>query len=374
MFRMMSFIKNSVILITATGILFFVHSCKVKSQADVAAAKQVCITDSLSKIIRIDSAVTSNIDDEVKLSGEISFNDNKVVKVYPFSSGKLLDVKVSLGDKVSKGQVLAIVRSADVAGSYSDLSAANNDVSIAKRQAENAESLYKSGIASEREYSEAKENYQKAISASGKLQDLIAINGGGHTSANGTYIITAPMNGYVVEKKASQGAFIRSDNSDNLFTIGDISEVWVWANVYETDIAKVKEGYTAKVTTLAYPDSTFTGLVDKVNQILDPETKVMKVRIRIPNKGMQLKPEMFANIIVQNREGKKAVMVSSNSIVSDYGKNYVIVYHDKCNLELKEVGLLKTVGDKTYINSGLRSGDQLISQNQVLLFNALKED
>ena len=374
MFRTMSFIKNSLIVITGTGTLLFVLSCKAKSQADVIAGKPICITDSLSKIIRIDSAVISNIDDEVKLSGEINFNDNNVVKVYPFSSGKLLEVKVSLGDKVSKGQVLAIVRSADVAGNYSDLSAANNDVSIAKRQAENAESLYKNGIASEREYTEAKENYQKALSASGKLQETIAINGGGHTSANGIYVITAPMNGYVVEKKASQGAFIRNDNSDNLFTIGDISEVWVWANVYETDIAKVKEGYTAKVTTLAYPDSTFTGVVDKVNQILDPETKVMKVRIRIPNKGMQLKPEMFANIIVQNREGKKAVMVSSNSIVSDYGKNYVIIYHDKCNLELKEVGLLKTVGDKTYINSGLKSGDQLISQNQVLLFNALKED
>jgi len=370
----MSFIKNSLIVITGTGTLLFVLSCKAKSQADVIAGKPICITDSLSKIIRIDSAVISNIDDEVKLSGEINFNDNNVVKVYPFSSGKLLEVKVSLGDKVSKGQVLAIVRSADVAGNYADLSAANNDVSIAKRQAENAESLYKNGIASEREYTEAKENYQKALSASGKLQETIAINGGGHTSANGIYVITAPMNGYVVEKKASQGAFIRNDNSDNLFTIGDISEVWVWANVYETDIAKVKEGYTAKVTTLAYPDSTFTGVVDKVNQILDPETKVMKVRIRIPNKGMQLKPEMFANIIVQNREGKKAVMVSSNSIVSDYGKNYVIIYHDKCNLELKEVGLLKTVGDKTYINSGLKSGDQLISQNQVLLFNALKED
>jgi len=374
MFRTMSFIKNSLIVITGTGTLLFVLSCKAKSQADVIAGKPICITDSLSKIIRIDSAVISNIDDEVKLSGEINFNDNNVVKVYPFSSGKLLEVKVSLGDKVSKGQVLAIVRSADVAGNYSDLSAANNDVSIAKRQAENAESLYKNGIASEREYTEAKENYQKALSASGKLQETIAINGGGHTSANGIYVITAPMNGYVVEKKASQGAFIRNDNSDNLFTIGDISEVWVWANVYETDIAKVKEGYTAKVTTLAYPDSTFTGVVDKVNQILDPETKVMKVRIRIPNKGMQLKPEMFANIVVQNREGKKAVMVSSNSIVSDYGKNYVIIYHDKCNLELKEVGLLKTVGDKTYINSGLKSGDQLISQNQVLLFNALKED
>ena len=178
----------------------------------------------------------------------------------------------------------------------------------------------------------------------------------------------------MVEKKASQGAFIRSDNSDNLFTIGDISEVWVWANVYETHISKIKEGYKAKVVTLAYPDTTFSGVVDKVNQILDPQTKVMKVRIRIPNANNQLKPEMFANIMVLNREGRKTVTVPATAIVSDYGKNYVIVYHDKCKLELKQVGILKTVEGKTYITSGLKSGEQMISQNQVLLFNALKED
>ncbi len=336
-------VKKSVVTGMGISALLLFASCKGKVQNDADPVKQVCITDSLSKIIRIDTSTISNIDDEVKLSGEISFNDNKVVKVFPFSSGKVLEVKVSLGDKVSKGQVLAVIQSADVAGNYSDLSSANNDISIAKRQAENEEALYKNGIASEKEYTEAKENYQKALTAGNKLQQQININGGGHTSANGTYVITAPMSGYVVEKKASQGAFIRSDNSDNLFTIGDISEVWVWANVYETDISKVKEGYKAKVVTLAYPDTTFTGVVDKVNQILDPETKVMKVRIRIPNADKQLKPEMFANIMVLNREGRKAVTVPATAIVSDYGKNYVIVYHDKCKLELKQVGILKTV-------------------------------
>jgi cobalt-zinc-cadmium efflux system membrane fusion protein len=353
--------------------LVFLSSCKGKVENNADPKKQVCITDSLSKIIHIDTSVVSNIDDEVKLSGEISFNDNKVVKVFPFSSGKVQSVKVSLGDKVSKGQVLAVIQSADVAGNYSDLSSANNDISIAKRQLDNEEALYKNGIASEKEYTEAKENYQKMLSAGNKLQQQININGGGHTSANGIYVITAPMSGYVVEKKISQGAFIRNDNSDNLFTIGDISEVWVWANVYETDISKVKEGYKTKVTTLAYPDSSFTGVVDKVNQILDPETKVMKVRIRIPNSNKQLKPEMFANILVLNREGRKAVTVPVTAIVSDYGKNYVIVYHDKCNLELKQVELLKTVEGKTYITSGLNGGEQLITQNQVLIFNALKD-
>jgi len=335
---------------------------------------KVCISDSLARIIHIDTAGIANIDDELKLSGEISFNDNKVVKVFPFSSGQVMEVKVSIGDKVAKGQTLAVIKSADVAGNYSDLSSSGNDVAITKRQMDNTESLYKNGIASEREYLEAKENYNKALTAANKVKEMIAINGGGHTNASGVYVITAPISGYVVEKKINQGGFIRTDNGDNLFTIGDISDVWVWANVYESDIAKVKEGYSAVVTTLAYPDSAFRGVVDKVNQILDPVTKVMKIRVRLPNHGQRLKPEMFANILIENKEGKRMVMLPSDCVLSDNGKHYLIIYHDKCNLELREIVVLKSTGGKDFIASGLKEGEQVIGQNQVLLFNALKEE
>ncbi|MEP6748421.1 MAG: efflux RND transporter periplasmic adaptor subunit [Bacteroidota bacterium] len=369
---MMKILNYSFCLLAAT---LWLSACNGDAEKqDPKKDKKVCISDSLSKIIHIDTAGIAYINDELKLSGEVSFNDNKVVKVFPFSSGQVMQVKVSIGDKVAKGQTLAIIKSADVAGNYSDLSTSGNDLVITKKQMDNTESLFKSGIASEREYIEAKENYNKSLAASNKIKELIAINGGGNTAAGGMYIITAPMSGYVVEKKINQGGFIRNDNGDNLFTIGDISDVWVWANVYESDIAKVKEGYTAKVTTLAYPDSVFKGVVDKVNQILDPVTKVMKIRVRLSNPGMRLKPEMFANVIIENKEGKKAVMIPSEAVTSDNGKNYVIIYHDKCNLEIREISILKSVQGKDYIASGLKAGEQLIGENQVLLFNALKEE
>ncbi len=358
-----------------TVLALWLTSCNSGTENKTPAKKdKVCISDSLSKLIHIDTAGIENINDELKLSGEISFNDNKVVKVFPFSSGQVVEVKVSIGDKVSRGQTLAVIKSADVAGNYSDLSTTGNDVTIAKKQMDNTESLYKNGIASEREFIEAKENYNKALSVTNKIKEQIAINGGGHTSVNGTYIITAPMSGYVVEKKISQGGFIRNDNADNLFTIGDISDVWVWANVYESDIAKVKEGYTAKVTTLAYPDSTFSGVVDKVNQILDPVTKVMKIRVRLANPGMRMKPEMFANILIENKEGRKTVAIPSDGVITDNDKTYVIIYHDNCNLELREVQLLKSVGGRDYIGAGIKAGEQLVGNNQILLFNALKEE
>lgn len=358
-------------LLYFSGIAITLYACESHEAVPAARQSAVCITDSLAKIIRIDSVTITHIDDELKLSGEINFNDNKVVKVFPFSSGQIMQTFVSLGDKVQKGQTIAILRSADVAGNYSDLSSANNDVSIAKKQADNAESLYQNGIASEREWMEARENYQKAMVSYNKIKEQISINGKGNTNADGTYTVKSPIAGYVVEKKASQGAFIRNDNADNLFTIGDIDEVWVWANVYESDISKVKEGYTAYVSTLAYPDKIYTGVVDKVNQVLDPVTKVMKIRVKLPNKNFELKPEMFANILIKNKEGRKAITVSSAALLGDNGKNFVIIYHDKCNLQLQEIQVMKTVGDKTYVSSGLKEGDKVISQNQILLYKAL---
>lgn len=350
-------------------------SCQFKKQnTDAKEAVKVCVSDSIAHIIQIDSVKPQAINDDVKLSGEVNFNDNKVVKVFPFSSGQVLEVKVSLGDKVVKGQTLAIIRSADVAGNYSDLSVASNDVTIAKKQLDNEEALFKNGIASEREYVEAKENYNKAVASESKIREQININGGGRTAANGTYVVTAPITGYVVEKNAEPGGFIRGDNTQNLFTVGDISNVWIWANVYETDVARVREGFEADVTTLAYPGKVFKGKVDKANQILDPDTKVMRVRIAIHNDSLQLKPEMFANVEVRSKETTTMNAIPAAAIITDNGKNFVVVYHDTCNLELREVQVHKAMPDIAYISKGLDAGERIISKNQILLYRALIED
>jgi cobalt-zinc-cadmium efflux system membrane fusion protein len=348
-------------------------SCEEKKTGTMET-KQVCVSDSLSKMITIDTAKETDIKNELKLTGEVSFDENNVVKVFPFASGQVMNVNVSLGDKVNKGQLLAVIRSADVAGNYSDLTSANADLSIAKRQLQQAEYLYKNGISSERDYTEAKESYTKAIAANRKVQEQIAINGGGNTNASGTLMIKAPRSGYIVEKNITQGNFIRQDNSNSLFTISDMKDVWIKANVFESDISKVRNGYQAKITTLAYPDKVFIGKVNNVGSVLDPDSKVLTIRITLPNTDLLLKPEMFTNVIINNDEAAKALAISSQAVVFDSGKNYVVVYNGKCNLAVREVSVIKTVEDTTYIGAGLKPGDKIISKNQLLLYNALTED
>lgn len=336
--------------------------------------KQVCISDSLIKMIKIDTAKSTPMKDELTLSGEVSFDENKVVKVFPFTSGQVMEVKVSLGDKVTKGQTLAVIRSADVAGSYTDLTSTKSDLAISKRQLEQAEYLYKNGISSERDYTEAKENYNKAVAANSKVRDQIAINGGGNTNASGALVIKAPGSGYIVEKNISAGNFIRPDNSSSLFTISDMKDVWIWANVFESDIAKVKKGYDAKISTLAYPDKVFNGKIDEISSVLDPDNKVMKVRIALDNKDMLLKPEMFTNVLVSNKDMQTSIAIPASSVIFDNSKYFVVVYNSKCDLQVRAVNMIKSVDDITYVSSGLKDGDRIISKNQLLLYNALIQE
>jgi cobalt-zinc-cadmium efflux system membrane fusion protein len=345
-------------------------ACSHKEPPVVESNKNI-LSDTMMSMIRIDSVTTCNIDDEVALNGQVSFNENNVVKIFPRSSGQIIDCRVSLGDKVSRGQVLATIKSADIAGNYSDLSSANADLAIAKRQMENTESLYKNGISSEREYTEAKQNYEKALAAKSKVSSTLSINGGTKSSANGQYQLTSPIDGYVVEKKVAAGSYIRPDMGDYLFTISDLKTIWIYANVYEADIPRIKQGDAVNVTTLAYPTKVFAGKIDNISEILDAQSKALRARISLDNSAMLLKPDMFAKVIVDNREGAHALCIPTSALISQDGKNYVVIYNNKDDIKVAELTIIKTVGDRTYISTGVTAGQHLIVKNQLLVFNQL---
>lgn len=361
---------NKFLSIILLSTVFLSVSCKEKKEIKEESKKFV-LSDSMAKMIAVDTVGSNYIHDELTLSGEVSFNENNVNKIYPRNSGQVIESKVTLGDKVRAGQVLAIVKSAEVAGNYADLSSANADINITKRQMDNAENLYKNGIASEKEYTEAKQNYEKALAVKNKIQSLISINGGNNSNSGGTYSLTSPIDGYIVEKKVNTGNFIRGDMGDYLFTISDLKNVWVNANVFEADISKVKEGYSVKVSTLAYPDKFFNGTIEKISEVLDPSSKTLKVRIRLDNSEKLLHPEMFAKVVVSNKENTMATSIPTQALISLNGKSFVVVYNSNSDMKIAEITVLKSAGDKTYISNGLTPGQKIITHNQLLVFQQL---
>jgi cobalt-zinc-cadmium efflux system membrane fusion protein len=185
--------------------------------------------------------------------------------------------------------------------------------------------------------------------------------------------VKAPISGFIVKKDISENMELRTDNPQQLFTISDLDNVWVMANVYESDIAKLQTGYEVSIKTISYPDKTFTGKIDKIFNVIDPETKVLKVRIVLSNKDYLLKPEMFANITVKFAGNRKMASLPEDGVIFDKNKNFVMVYNDKCNVETREVKVYDTIEGYSYIENGLKDGDVIISKYQLLVYDALND-
>jgi cobalt-zinc-cadmium efflux system membrane fusion protein len=331
--------------------------------------KKLCLTDQMIKSTTFDSVSFSAVEDELKLTGKVTFNEEKVIKVYPFVSGIVTDVKVGLGDRVQKGQVLAEIRSSEMAGFENDLNIAKSDYETALKNFSSVDDMYKSGIASGKEYTLSKDELDKAKSA---LDKAIAISSM-YDETSKTYIVKAPLTGVIVTKDINPNMQLRADYSDVLFTISDLKNVWIMANIFESDISKVRQNFDVEVTTLSYPDKVIIGKVDKLSDVLDDVTKVMKARIKVDNSDYLLKPGMFANVTMHYKEDIIKPVISSKAVIFDNSKNYVIVYRDKCDFELREVKIYRAIAEKTYLDSGLKAGEKVIVNNSLLVYDEITD-
>jgi cobalt-zinc-cadmium efflux system membrane fusion protein len=327
------------------------------------------VTDSLLNSLLIDTVKEASAISQITLTGSIAPDENKMVKVFPMVSGVAEDVNVQLGDIVQKGQTLAIMKSAEMAGYTKDYISSEADIRNTKRIMESTQDLYKSGLASQKDLEQAQSDYQKAVAEGKRAGAVIAIN---KSNANG-YEVRTPLSGFVVEKNLTSNTQVRADNSQSLFTIADLSTVYVLVNVYESDIANIQTGDPVKVTTLAYPDKVFQGKIDRIDNMLDPDNKVMHARVKITNPGNLLKPGMFANVLIKAKSGEDLPEVNSNSLVFDNDRNYVIVVDGKAKVHIQPVIIAKTVEDRAYISQGLKPGDRVVGSRQVYLYESLKE-
>jgi cobalt-zinc-cadmium efflux system membrane fusion protein len=292
------------------------------------------------------------------------------VKIYPLVSGNVLEVNTTLGDYVTKGQILAVIKSAEMAGIENDLITARSNLAVSEKNLAASEDMYKSGISSEREYTSSQKDFEKAQSELRRAETILSIYG---TDKQTNFIVKAPISGYIVEKYINPNMQIRADNGNNLFTISNLKSVWILANVYESDISNIKLAEKASVTTLAYPDKTFNGTIDKIYSVLDPDNKTLKVRIQLDNEAGLLKPEMFASVIVQEKLNKTMLAMPANSIVFDQNQYWAIVYSDKCKVEARKINIYVSNRTYSYINTGLKPGEMVISNLQLLIYNALKQ-
>lgn len=327
------------------------------------------VTDSLLHSLLIDTVKEASALSEINLTGSIAADENKMVKIYPMVSGIAHDVHVQLGDVVSSGQTLAVLKSAEMAGFTKDYISAEADLRSAKRTFESTQDLYKSGLASQKDFEEAKSDYDKAVAENKRASAVVNIN----KSNDQGYLVKSPISGFVIEKNLNDNMQVRADNSTNLFTIADLSDVYVLINVYESDISNIQVGDPVKITTLSYPDQIFRGKIDKIYDMLDPDNKVIKARVKIENPGNKLKPQMFANVTIKAKSGEDLPVIDTRGLIFDNDKDYVVVVDGKAKVHVQQIQIAKRVENRAYIRAGLKPGDRIVASRQLYLFESLKD-
>ncbi|MDP5199916.1 efflux RND transporter periplasmic adaptor subunit [Flavobacterium sp. DG2-3] len=342
-------------------------SCKKEVENPETNTSFVLSNDML-KTTTTAEAKTEPVKNELSFYGKITADNNKMIDVYPLVGGNVMKVNVELGDYVKKGQVLATIKSTDVADFEKQFIDAKSDLLVAKNNLKVAQELFDGKLNSESDVLQAKSEVNKAQSQLSKIQETYKIY---NIKAGSIYEVTAPISGFIIQKSINQDMLLRNDRSENIFDIAEISEVWAMANINEIDINKVKLGTNAAVTTLSYPDKTFYGKVDKIYNVIDPETKAMQARIKLSNTDYMLKPDMNANIKLSFNENQSMIAVPSKAIVFDKSKNFVVVFKDRNNIETRQVEVYRVVGDTTYISSGLKENEKVITNNQLFIYGAL---
>ena len=360
--------KNTCFYLLLVGSFSGLSACKPTVATEEATA--FMLSDTMLHRIHIDTVTNQPLRSEITLVGKVVADENRVIKVFPLVGGNVEDVKVELGDYVRKGQTLATIRSGEVADFERQNSQAQSDLLLTEKNLRVAQDLFETKLNSQREVTAAQKELEQARAEVNRIREVYRIYGVGKSS---TYTVKAPIDGYILEKNVNRDMQLRSDNADNLFTVGQISKVWVLANVNESDIGRVKAGMSASVQTLSYPDEQFLGRVDKIYTVLDPETKALTVRIRLDNTGMKLKPEMHATVTISYEDGGQMATVPAESVIFDKSKHYVMLFKTRSDIETREVNLLKSIGNVAYVKSGVKSGDRVISKNQLLVYDALND-
>jgi len=356
-----------VLLIIASNLIL---SCKSHTGDTNPDSKTFVLSDTMLKTTTFAKAVVEPLKNELEFYGKITADNNKLIEIYPVVGGSVTKVYVELGDYVKKGQLLATIRSTEVAGFEKELNDAKSDVVVAKNNLKATQEMFEGKLNTEREVLTARSELEKSESQLNRIQETYKIYS---LKPNSVYEVRSPISGFILQKVINEDMLLRNDHTNNIFDVAQIDEVWAIANVSEADIQQIDLGFDAEVSTYSYQGKVFYGKIDKIFNVIDPDTKSMQVRIKLKNPDFLLKPEMKATVKISNTLKEKMLSVPSSAIIFDKSHNFVMTYKDRFNIETRKVEVYRQIGDRTYISSGLKEGENVITHNQLLIYDALND-
>lgn len=317
------------------------------------------------------AAVGSVMSSALPVTGTITYDPNRVSHIGSRTEGRISALRADIGDRVQRGATLALLESPAVGQLRSEEEEGVALLQIAQENYEREERLEQQGISSRKEFLQAKADLRRAEAALRSTRERLRVLGAapGHGAQ---FALTAPFAGVVVARDASLGEM--AGPQDRLFTVADLSRVWIQLSVFERDLSRVAKGQPVSVTTTAYPDRTFPGRIVYVGAVLDSTTRTVEARVEIMTPRGELRPGMFATATVQVGQGGQPRPVLPREAVQEVdGRTVVFVPGDRPGeFRVQAIELDEPVDSmRVAVRAGVAPGDTVVVSGAFLLRSEL---
>ena len=314
----------------------------------------------LFKLAEVESR---NLPDVLRANGSVTPDVSRTIRVTSLGSGRVVDLRARLGDRVNRGQILLRISSSDLATAMADYQKAQADEILSRKALERAQLLSSRGALAEKDLQLAQDTEDKAKIDLQTAEQRVHILGGDPAQAGPLIELRAPVSGTIVEQNVSGFEGVKSlDNTPNLFTIADLSMVWILCDVYENDLGIVGIGDAAEIRLNAYPDHVFRGVVQDISRVLDPNTRSAKVRVVLRNPDGSLRPGMFAVATFRSRRSRPRLVVPGTAILRLQDRDWIFRKEGDQRFRRVEVHALgEAGGGMVQVQDGLKPGDQIIA-------------
>lgn len=306
----------------------------------------------------------------LRLPGVVAPNGYKQVTVTPLVGGRLTRVLAELGQSVRRGQPLAEIFSPELAEAETRFVSARAELDAHERELQRTEKLVEIGSASRQELERLHAEHTAKLTAIESARSRLELLGlspsaiaslGPGKGVGAVTTVTAPIAGVITERAANSG--LNVDMTAKLFTVVDLSTVWVVADLYEKDFSRVRVGASASITTKASPDAARHGKVSYIDPQVNPETRTAKVRVEVANPRQELRLGMFADVTI-GAEASGAAALIPHAAVQNVGNRtvvYVVDPKQPGRFTEREVRLGDRSGNDVFVLSGVQPGESVVA-------------
>lgn len=350
-----------------------------KGHDEHGAAGSVTMTPELQKQngVVLAAAKPQQLAGVIRATGKVEVNADRIAHVAPRISGKVVSVRASLGDGVSAGQSLATLDSVEIGEAISRYRQSKTRLALAQGNMDRVKALVDRKIAARKDILQAETDYKTAQTELATDEERLSLYGVSIAevragSRKPLLPVRSPISGIVTEKHAIVGEL--ADPSKSLYTVADLSSVWVLVDINEKDLAKVHKGQGAVVTVGAFPDLKFNGRITYIADLVDEATRTVKARVEVKNPARKLKPEMFATAELALAADAPPVLAVPEDAVQDLdGKKVVFVAEEGNRFEARQVQLGRSAAGLVEIASGLKAGETYAEKGAFILKSEVKK-